>query len=238
MRHELKTDPEAFQAVWDGIKLYEIRKDDRTAPLQLLEEEVTTRTPFKANDELLLRETKWAAKLMHSKSPAGAPPMPLAYTGREVLCVVTHKLTGYGLQDGWCILGIRRLELRTAQPFVDTVREPGQPELPKIIEHAKTRDPLYVQQTGTSEAKQFEPETMLTKRPFSHYFRPCPYDGIDVYRVLEIFGVTSPAIQHAIKKLLVPGRRGSKDTRKDLSEAVVSINRAIEMMDEDAAKPA
>lgn len=75
----------------------------------------------------------------------------------------------------------------------------------------------------------------MTSRPFSHYFRDVrQLDGIDVYRVLKLFEVTDPALQHAIKKLLVPGVRGAKDRRKDLEEAVVSIQRALEMMDEDA----
>lgn len=75
----------------------------------------------------------------------------------------------------------------------------------------------------------------MTSRPFSHYFRDVrQLDGIDVYRVLKLFEVTDPALQHAIKKLLVPGGRGAKDRRKDLEEAVVSIQRALEMMDEDA----
>jgi len=52
---------------------------------------------------------------------------------------------------------------------------------------------------------------------------------IDVYDVLIGFNVTNPAIQHAIKKLLMPGQRGSKGTIKDLEEAHWSINRAIEL---------
>jgi len=287
MRFELKQDPAPFQDVWDGKMLYQLRVDDRKrAPGEGI--------GYMVGDELLLRETSHTGEVMHLMNYS------VDYTGREVLCVVTQKLTGYGLQEGWCSLGIKRLELR-GRMFMDieTIKA-DQPKDPVRHEHVKTRDPLYkavaesafagtpmadhthtagvgVNKTATAlavawdgegmpycfahgrnthvvdcktcettlharcsmaeqakvRAKEFDAEDMLTKRPFSHYFRPCPYDGIDVYRTLEIFGVTSPAIQHAIKKLLVPGRRGSKDVRKDLSEAVVSINRAIEMMDED-----
>ena len=51
----------------------------------------------------------------------------------------------------------------------------------------------------------------------------------DVYDVLKAFGVTCPARQHAIKKLLMPGQRGSKSEVQDLDEALVSVSRAIDM---------
>ena len=56
---------------------------------------------------------------------------------------------------------------------------------------------------------------------------------IDVYRVLELFEVTDPALQHIIKKALCAGQRGAKDFRKDLEEIVDTGNRRIEMLDED-----
>lgn len=52
---------------------------------------------------------------------------------------------------------------------------------------------------------------------------------IDVYAVLMAFEVTCPARAHAIKKLLMAGRRGSKSAVQDLEEAVVAIRRAIEI---------
>jgi len=51
----------------------------------------------------------------------------------------------------------------------------------------------------------------------------------DVYAVLEAFAVECPARQHAIKKLLMPGQRGSKDEVQDLEEARTSVARAIDM---------
>jgi len=51
----------------------------------------------------------------------------------------------------------------------------------------------------------------------------------DVYRVLKAFGVTCPALQHAVKKLLMPGQRGSKDQLQDLEEALLSVSEAIAM---------
>ena len=51
----------------------------------------------------------------------------------------------------------------------------------------------------------------------------------DVYRVLKAFGVVCPAVQHAVKKLLMPGQRGAKDKLQDLEEALWSVSEAIAM---------
>ena len=51
----------------------------------------------------------------------------------------------------------------------------------------------------------------------------------DVYRVLKAFGVTCPAVQHAVKKLLMPGQRGTKNELQDLTEALLSVSEAIAM---------
>lgn len=86
MVHELKTDPAVFQAVLDGSKTYELRKDDRA---------------YQVGDVLRLRETRYTGQEMR----AGAP---LEYTGRECRVRVTHRLRGpiYGLADGWAILSV------------------------------------------------------------------------------------------------------------------------------------
>ncbi|HDR9165930.1 TPA: hypothetical protein QDB28_006411 [Burkholderia vietnamiensis] len=72
------------------------------------------------------------------------------------------------------------------------------------------------------------------KRKHGHYFRPCPYEAIDVYRVLELFNVGDPCLQHAVKKLLVAGGRGAKDTGKDVQEAIDTLERWKEMRAEEA----
>lgn len=71
------------------------------------------------------------------------------------------------------------------------------------------------------------------RQGYSHYHKPCPYDFVDVYRVLELFGVTDPCLQHAIKKLLVAGGRGQKDIRKDVAEAIVTLTRWQQMREEE-----
>lgn len=57
--------------------------------------------------------------------------------------------------------------------------------------------------------------------------RPGVY--VDVYDVLHAFGVTNPGDQHAIKKMLMPGKRGHKDAIQDRREAIQSLERAIEL---------
>lgn len=81
MRHDLKTWPEPFQAVWIGVKKYEVRKDDRG---------------YKVGDTLLLRE--WS-------------PETKEYTGRQIVAGVTCKTEGggFGLPSDMCVLGIEKL---------------------------------------------------------------------------------------------------------------------------------
>ncbi len=59
-------------------------------------------------------------------------------------------------------------------------------------------------------------------------------DSLDVYRVLELFEVTSAPMQHAIKKALCAGKRGAKGREQDIREAIDSLERALEMWREDA----
>lgn len=73
------------------------------------------------------------------------------------------------------------------------------------------------------------------ERKHNHYFKNVEHlKTVDVYRVLELFNVVNPCLQHAIKKLLVAGGRGAgKNIEQDLREAIDSINRALQMIEED-----
>jgi len=79
--HTLKTWPAPFQAVWDEIKCYEIRKDDRD---------------FRIGDALQLREYD---------------PDTDTYSGREMLVGVTYITCGghWGLPEDLCVMSIRHL---------------------------------------------------------------------------------------------------------------------------------
>ncbi len=69
---------------------------------------------------------------------------------------------------------------------------------------------------------------------YPHYFKDVAHlETVDVYRVLSLFKVNDACIQHAIKKLLCAGDRGDKSMIKDITEARDSLNRHLEMLNED-----
>ncbi|URY98794.1 hypothetical protein ABSZL4_36 [Acinetobacter phage AB_SZL4] len=73
-----------------------------------------------------------------------------------------------------------------------------------------------------------------SEKKHSHYFKDVSnLLELDVYRVLKLFDVTDPCIQHAVKKLLCAGGRGVKDVDKDVHEAIDSLLRYEEMRKED-----
>lgn len=72
-------------------------------------------------------------------------------------------------------------------------------------------------------------------RPHGHYFKDVRHlDYIDVYRVIDLFAVEHPAMQHALKKVIAAGQRGAKSTEQDAREAIDSLNRYLQMVAEDS----
>jgi hypothetical protein len=74
----------------------------------------------------------------------------------------------------------------------------------------------------------------------SHYHKDVSHlERVDVYRVLTLFNVTDPCLQHAVKKLLVAGGRGGgKDITRDVQEAIDTLTRWQEMRAEDVTNAA
>lgn len=72
----------------------------------------------------------------------------------------------------------------------------------------------------------------------NHYFKDVSHlNKIDVYRIIELYGITNPCVGHALKKMLCTGNRsGGKTYEQDLREAVDSLNRALQMIEEDKKK--
>lgn len=91
MIHELKTHPEPFDAVWSGIKRFEIRKNDRD---------------FKVGDILALRE--WH-------------PQTEKYSGRHIVSTVQYMTNGgeWGIPESLCVLGLGALVLNSPATFYD-----------------------------------------------------------------------------------------------------------------------
>lgn len=87
---------------------------------------------------------------------------------------------------------------------------------------------------STKEDKETLVEPSKGVKKHSHYFKDVSnLEVIDVYRVLDLFGVTNPCLQHAIKKLLVAGNRGVKDYNKDVQEAIDTLERYKVMQQEN-----
>lgn len=76
---------------------------------------------------------------------------------------------------------------------------------------------------------------MSGKAKNPHYYKSVKdMDYIDIYEVCRLFNVddNTGAIHHAIKKLLVSGgRSGGKTKRQDVDEAIQSLQRWVEIMD-------
>lgn len=72
----------------------------------------------------------------------------------------------------------------------------------------------------------------------SHYFKDVSgLETVDVYRILRLFQVTDPCLQHALKKLLVAGGRGGgKDISRDVQEAIDTLLRYQALQAEDLEK--
>ena len=69
--------------------------------------------------------------------------------------------------------------------------------------------------------------------PVNHYARTFRGVEIDVYRILKLYGITDPAVAHALKKLLRFGSGQHKSRRQDIAEAIQSLQRWQAMEDED-----
>jgi hypothetical protein len=85
------------------------------------------------------------------------------------------------------------------------------------------------------EEDEVKPETTQdSEKKHSHYFKDVSkLDYIDVYRVIDLFKIQHPCLQHAVKKLLVSGGRGHKDEDRDIQDVIDSCVRWQEMRKED-----
>lgn len=75
---------------------------------------------------------------------------------------------------------------------------------------------------------------LADKYPHYHKRVPAGAKTVDVYRLLTMIEVTDPCLQHALKKVLAAGKRGAKDPAQDVKEAIVTLQRYLEMRQEEA----
>ena len=79
-------------------------------------------------------------------------------------------------------------------------------------------------------------EEISKKQPqkHNHYFKDVSkLKKLDVYRILDLYEVYDPCIQHALKKLLVAGGRGHKDVSRDIQDVIDTLIRWQEMQREN-----
>lgn len=59
---------------------------------------------------------------------------------------------------------------------------------------------------------------------------------IDIYDIAKLYEVTDHCEFHALKKILCAGKRGDKSYRKDIEEAIDSLQRRLEMLPKPPVK--
>lgn len=108
---------------------------------------------------------------------------------------------------------------------VDVIGQNGNDGLHYGVEQKPTTEAIEkLQQLASNAEGAFDRGKTINK-----YQRTIKGVAVDVYDVLVAFGVTCPAMAHAIKKMLMPGQRGSKDAEQDKREAIQAIERSIEL---------
>jgi hypothetical protein len=70
------------------------------------------------------------------------------------------------------------------------------------------------------------------KEPLGTYQRVFKGVLIDTYDINTLYSMTNSAAIHALKKVLVPGQRGTKSVVQDYREAIASLHRAIQIEEE------
>ena len=106
-KHELKILPQYFQAVWDGVKTFELRKDDRD---------------YQHGDILVLKE--WDGE----KYTGSALCVKVTY--------ILQNAERYGLESGYVIIGIRRIVSNAdfkPQTNADRIRSMSDEELAELL---------------------------------------------------------------------------------------------------------
>lgn len=80
-----------------------------------------------------------------------------------------------------------------------------------------------------------ESELRSYERVGKHYVFDFQGVRLDPYRILAVYGITHPAHQHALKKLLRAGN-AHKTLRQDIDEVIGTLERWKGMLDEEEDK--
>ncbi len=128
----------------------------------------------------------------------------------------------------------------TSQPFIGESDKAIREEMARrMAKHGFEMPPPYEPKRDSGERRRRSDKVsnpVNQTRAHSHYFKDVSkLKEVDVYRICALFGVDdqSGATHHAIKKLLLSGKRGAKDQERDIREAIDTMNRRLQMIAED-----
>ena len=108
---------------------------------------------------------------------------------------------------------------------------------PEVVVDASPKTQASSNGTATKSRKPKNTRQSIQEHEGSKYIRRVKSCNskesilVDVYNVLDAFGVTSHPIAHAIKKLLCSGKREKGNVRQDLVGVLAAVNRAIDELD-------
>jgi hypothetical protein len=153
-------------------------------------------------------DLKWLAKNVKQWGGTYGFPYIFLGDGREDYCCASGSIFQAFTRDQW-------------QAARDELEDPfSSPEEDEAWQAAEKRMHAIGHNGGTGEHYE---------SPASKYHVQIKGQWVDVYDILTAYSVTNPADAHAIKKMLCPGQRGAKDGIQDRQEAIVSLQRAIEL---------
>ena len=125
----------------------------------------------------------------------------------------------------------------------DRVRSVGYTGYTGVVLCASTREELVEVIMESLGILHYRPESLeliedQSKEPEEYEYYKYSYKGIklDPYRILDIYKITCPAQQHAIKKLLRAGN-SVKELKQDITEVIDTLKRKLEMLEEDSDNP-
>lgn len=166
-------------------------------------------------------------KILYREDERGNPLFPANVVGRvgyvNELNIKENKywvsFSGRTLPSRW----VNEEYLEIANKDVQQVYGP--------IDFQVVMPPLQEQKIRDAIDKAMKHDPELVKE-YKHY--KYNYKGVklDPYRILTVYNVTCPAMQHAIKKLLRAGN-SIKDLEQDIQEVIDTLKRKLEMLKED-----
>lgn len=188
--------------------------------------------PFFTKSQWLARR----AELQNKPSWKGAPYWA-EWLAQDDDCVwYWHRNKPNGGEKLWVSYGESGVAQRgeLLGDWRDTLeKRPNANEMPAHINQPKPSAGIH----ECAEVKQFDPfvsveDAATAKMPAitpSKYTKTIHGVSVDVYDVLQAWGVSNPALQHLIKKALQCGQRGHKDNAQDLQDIIDSAIRAKEI---------